>query len=346
MSIDLFELLSQLISIPSMSGDEAKIITFLDSFASSYKWKTELISVAPGRSNLLITFGEPRILFTTHVDVVSAPSALYKPRIVGEQLFGRGACDAKGIAVAMLAACQELERSKKSDFALLLVVGEEVDGIGAKIAANQLKGRGIKFLINGEPTDCRLISAHKGNVEVKIAFSGRACHSGYPELGEDANSKLLRCANILLNTEFGFDLELGNATVNIGLLNGGVGANSISSTAEMCCSVRTVSDNEIVIEKLQQLSPERAAFEVKYNCPLSRMVVLLGFEIATVSFCTDIPNFQELEASALLYGPGSINVAHTDNENISYAQLTKAIAGYVRIFDQLRSQHHFHPHSH
>lgn len=348
MSNELFGLLSQLISIPSLPGAEEKVVNFIQEIALTQGWNPEMIPITAdgNRNNLFIAFGVPKIIFTTHLDVVDAPAHMFKPQIVDNRLFGRGACDAKGIAVAMLTACRELEKAGKSGFGLLFVLGEEEDGIGAKVAAEKLKNRGIEYVINGEPTECKLVSAHKGNVEVRISFAGKSCHSGYPELGEDANRKLIRCATAIFDANFGSDPELGQADVNIGLLSGGIGANSLSPKAELVCSVRTVTENKTILNQLKELSSGNVGFEVTYDVPLSRLYTLPHFELSTVSFCTDIPNFAALNAKCLLYGPGSITVAHTNEENISYNELTTAVSDYMRLFELLSTHHPLHHHSH
>ena len=331
-------LLEQLISFPSTTGSESAVIAFLEQFFRSLTWGVERIAAAADRDNLLVTFGTPRLLFTTHVDVVPAPTELYVARREGGKIFGRGAVDAKGALVAMISACCKLLTLGKRDFGVLVVVGEEVDGIGARAAAHALTARGICFLVNGEPTENKLVSHHKGGIFLKLEFVGKAAHSGYPELGEDANAKLIRTAQRLLSADLGSHPQLGRATVNLGLVNGGVGVNLVSPFASLQVAVRTVSEHQPVLDRLRELCEEAETFTVLADRSMATMRTLGDFESAVASYCTDLPFFAPLGATPLLYGPGSIIRAHTDNEFIFLDELAEASEGYLRIFLELEKE--------
>lgn len=338
-SSEILQLTSDLIAIPSLAPDEQSLIRFLRADLEARGWKVESISVAGStRCDLFVAFGTPEIVFTTHIDVVPGPEKLFKPRVENDSVWGRGACDAKGIAATMIAVAQELLRSKETGFGLLFVVGEEDDGIGAKTAAHELKHRGIRFVIDGEPTENKLVLAHKGSVSVRISFAGRACHSGYPELGDDANAKLIRAACVLMDSDFGRDPVLGSSSVLCGVISGGVAGNVVSPRAELNVSVRTVSENEAVLDKIKACVPQAESFEVTYNCPPTRCLEVPGFDTTVVAFGTDIPHFAELGAQCLLYGPGSIFIAHTDQEHIDRRSIDRAVEDYCSLFRTLRKR--------
>ena len=327
-----------LIRIPSLSGQEHEAANFLVSHFERWGWEVERLPVSDGRDNLLVSFGEPEILFTTHFDVVPAPEEMFQPRWEGEKLVGRGACDAKGILASMLAAGKQLKDEESAEnFGFLFVVGEETGGDGARAAAKDLKGR-VKYIINGEPTEGQIYTAHKGVLGIELTFTGKSCHSGYPELGDDANAKLFRTAVAILGADLGEDPELGRATVNMGRVDGGVAMNVVSPKAELTILVRTVTDHEPVIEKLKTICHEASDFSVHHSNPLAKMVEVPGFEKGIASYCTDIPNFRELGAEAVLYGPGTIHVAHTDEEFITKDMVAGSIDGYKEIFKYLQSQ--------
>lgn len=332
---DIFRLTADLVAIRSLSGNEEEAQVFLEKVFSGLGWTYERIPVAANRANLFVTFGVPRVLFTTHFDVVPAPESLFQPKVEGSKLTGRGACDAKGIAATMIGVCLQLRERGVLNFGLLLVVGEEQDGIGARTAATHLQGRGIEFIINGEPTEGLLMQAHKGGLGIDITFSGSACHSGYPELGDDANAKLVRLATRLLAEDFGTCPKLGKATINLGLLEGGTQANVVSPRACLSILLRTVKRNESALARIQALAREALTLDVTYNLDPVDLLTVPGFATGVASYCTDIPFFAPLGAQALLYGPGSIHRAHTDFEFITLQEIDSAMSGYHRLVECL-----------
>lgn len=334
---EISQLLTSLISIPSVSGNEKKCLDALEDVLAKKGWKPQRIPVVNDRYNLLATFGVPRVIFTTHIDVVPAPEHLFSPQVSEGKIFGRGACDAKGVIVAMMAACHELLNERYENFGLLFVVGEEDDGIGAKTAAQALRDKGIQFLINGEPTEGKLIRAHKGMVDAEIYCSGVACHSGYPHLGEDANMKLVGLINKMIGHNFGEDPILGKTTINVAKIRGGVATNVVSPSSELLVSFRTITSSDKVIAELTGLVGDAAKLQIHYRSEPARLMTVEGFDTEIAAFCTDIPNFEALNAKALLYGPGSIHVAHTDKEYVSIDDLNKAVDDYKTLFKALES---------
>ena len=109
------------------------------------------------RFNVLATAGEPSLVFSTHFDCVPP---FFPSREAGGLLYGRGACDAKGILAAQIAASERLRRAGETRVGVLFVAGEERGSDGAK-AANTL-ATGSRYLVNGEPTDNRLATATRG----------------------------------------------------------------------------------------------------------------------------------------------------------------------------------------
>lgn len=337
-SEDILNLAAELIRIKSLSGKEQEIINFLNNLFKSWGWQTELLEVEPNRNNLLVTFGKPEILFTTHVDVVPGKDFLFVPVIKDGRLTGRGACDTKGIIATMVATIKDLLSQGSNNFGLLLVVGEELDGSGAKAAAEQLAGRGVRYIINGEPTEGKLMRAHKGVLGLTIACRGKACHSGYPELGDDANVRLINILARLIDTKLPANKELGATTVNIGQIKGGVAGNVVSDRAEANVLFRTVTDNKEILKLLTEVVQEEGEYQITYTAPpvLLKIVDEIATDIA--SYCTDIPNFAPLKAEALLYGPGSIQLAHTDIESITAEDVQEARRGYELIFHRLQAE--------
>ncbi|HMO18713.1 MAG TPA: M20/M25/M40 family metallo-hydrolase [Oligoflexia bacterium] len=331
----LVSLSSKLISIRSLSGDEGDALLYLLELFTSFGWDYEKIPVSENRFNIFVPFGTPRICFTTHIDVVPAPEDLWKPVISDGKLIGRGACDAKGILASMIIAVNKLVLDGNTDLSLLVVVGEETDGIGAKTAAKYLYNRGIKYLINGEPTDGSLVTAHKGGLSFTVSTKGKACHSGYPEYGEDANKKLIEVAYKLQNTDFGYDELLGPATINLGLINAGSASNILSDNGIIHGMIRTVTDSDSVVEILESVVGENGVLEINNIAPKVELKTLDGFRLSSVSYVTDIPHFMALGTENLLYGPGSIREAHTNSEWVRISDLADAVTGYCKIYSGL-----------
>jgi acetylornithine deacetylase len=333
---DTIAFASSLIRFRSLSGHEGAIADFLVDSFSSRGWNVERLPVADGRDNIFVTFGTPEIVFTTHTDIVPGPDHLFEPFCQNDRLYGRGACDTKGIIATMVAAAEELRERGETNFGLLFVVGEEFDGIGARTAARQLRNRGIRYLINGEPTECKIMRAHKGGLGVTIVAEGVACHSGYPSEGDDANARLIEVLSRIYQTSWPNDPVLGPTTVSCGLIQGGVAANIISPRAEAQLVFRTVSPHSEVISILEQLIPASCRMEIVYDAPVVHLLEVPGIPSDVAAYCTDIPFFAPLRAETVLFGPGSILVAHTDEEHISFEEISKAITGYKQIFSELK----------
>ncbi|NDC37556.1 MAG: M20/M25/M40 family metallo-hydrolase [Proteobacteria bacterium] len=330
-------LTKELIAFRSLSGAERDVVEYLSAEMRGWGWNPTLLPVAPGRENLWVTFGTPKIILTTHLDVVPAPEHLFTPVVEGEKLIGRGACDAKGLVATMVAAAHNLLARGERDFGLLFVVGEEEDGSGARAAAEQLSSAGIQFIINGEPTEGLIAKAHKGAVGFTLQFTGTSCHSGYPELGKDANREALEVGARLAAINFGYSDTLGAATINIGKFDGGVSANVVSPEATLHGLIRTVTPNAPVCEILRQ-NCGSGELSVVYDVPCTRLIEVPGIPSTVVSYCCDIEFLKPLRAQAVLYGPGSIIRAHTDSEYITRSEIADAIKGYEKIYFHLKSQ--------
>ncbi|HWC76957.1 MAG TPA: M20/M25/M40 family metallo-hydrolase, partial [Blastocatellia bacterium] len=144
--MNVFELTKQLISIPSISGDEKRVGEFLAEYLQHAGFEVELQEAEPGRPNVYARRGEPDVVLSTHTDTVP-PYVEFRED--DDYLYGRGACDTKGIIAAMIKAAEGLIERNVTDFGLLFVVGEEAGSQGARVA-NNIPNR-CRYLINGEP---------------------------------------------------------------------------------------------------------------------------------------------------------------------------------------------------
>jgi acetylornithine deacetylase len=327
--------LCDFIAIRSLSEQEQPAIAFLQEMFEGFGWEFELLPVDETRHNIFVSFGVPKVLFTTHVDVVPAPDRLFTPTRENGEIHGRGSNDAKGIVIAMIAAARQLLAQGASDFALLFVLEEETSGNGALAAAQSLQGRGVQFIVNGEPTDGKLAVAHKGGVSYEMQVSGVSCHSGYPELGKSASELLITVVNDLLNTDFGTDDLLGKSTINIGTLKSGTASNVVPDSGSATFMIRTVDDNQKVKQQVEGVVAGRASLTLTYDARPVRLTTAEGFDTVVVNYCTDVPQFDALQAQCFLYGPGTIHRAHTDFEFVKEDELWDAVQGYTRLYQHI-----------
>ena len=330
--MDVFELTRQLIAIPSTSGDEKRVVEFLADYLTAAGFQVELQEAAPDRPNLYARSGDPQVVLSTHTDTVP-PYVEFRQD--NQFIYGRGACDAKGIIAAMTKAAETLKESGESDFGLLFVVGEEAGSPGA-LAANEIPNHS-RYLINGEPTESRLALGSKGALRAVFKATGRAAHSAYPEMGESATNKLLDVLNDLRNIELPIDSTLGATTMNIGVIKAGVAANVIPPEAEAELMFRVVTDAESLKQLIERTARGRVEISYTFSCDPVFTERLDEFETTVVRFTTDIPLLSNW-GRPLLYGPGSILDAHTEHEKISKQELAQSVTAYARMVTHLKYQ--------
>ncbi len=325
------ELTVRLMSIDSTSGREGEVIGWLDTYLADRGWRTWRIPVTPGRDDLFATAVEhPLVTLSTHLDTVPPFIA---PSLGDGRIRGRGSCDAKGIAAAMICAAERL-RDAGLPIALLFVVGEEVTHDGAHAANDAYSAGSIpatsRVIINGEPTESTLAVGTKGAVRVTVRTTGQAAHSAYPHLGHSATRDLVQLLAELDGMEFPRDELLGDTTVNIGALAGGVADNVVAPWAEARLMIRLVTPSEEVERIIERWSNGRAALEWGPMVPPVKLGVVDGFKTSVAAFATDIPALTNW-GTPYLFGPGSIHVAHRDDEFIVIDELRAAVDSYERL---------------
>ncbi len=335
-ALDIVALTRALVDIDSTTGREAEAGRWLVSYLRGRGLSVVEQPVDDTRFNVIATPAAaassgsraPTVVLSTHFDCVPP---FFPSRVEGDRLFGRGACDAKGILAAQVAAVERLRREGESRVGLLFVVGEERGSDGARIA--NAAANGCRFLVDGEPTDNRLGLATRGILRLKLRASGRAAHSSFPELGDSAIDKLLDALVALRAIELPADDALGRTHYTIGLISGGVAPNVVSPSAEAEVMFRTVSDAGAVRAAVASLE-NRVAIEQVLEVPPARMATVPGFEVAVFPYTTDIPLLAGW-GEPLLFGPGSIHLAHTADEHVSIAELHAAADHYVTIAREL-----------
>lgn len=351
------ELFLKILGIDSTSGKEAVLADFLAQTLETPHCKVEKFEVGDGTKNLLFSWGEPAVVFCTHLDTVPPYIA---PSVDGDVVKGRGACDAKGQIFAMYEACRVLESRGYDGFGLLLLAGEETGSFGAKAFREQHPG--AEWVIVGEPTDNCMVSASKGTKAFEVTFEGEAFHSGYPQYGVSAVEMFNDFMNALRSIVFPADPVLGDTTWNIGRLSSDNPQNILSDrlscrvyfrttfeSDEMVCNVmknmagenarlrfgrRKVQDGSDIVAKDVAQWQKRMSVRAFGGDSPTRYATLEGFPVKPVSFGSDAPQLTNFKRK-ILCGPGSILVAHRPEEHICLPDLETAIDNYVRMYETL-----------
>ena len=330
--IDVIELTRSLVEIPSVTGEEKLAGEFLFDFLQDQGWACDRQQVAVDRFNVVARRGRPEIILSTHMDTVPP---FFGFREDEEFVYGRGACDAKGIIATMICAAQELVAEGETDLGLLFVVGEETDSAGAK-KARELDLE-CSFVIDGEPTDNELVVGHKGMLYARLKTTGVTAHSAYPDQGESAIDKLLDILEKLRALEFPEDPRLGKTYVNVGTIRGGRAPNVIPDAAAAEILIRTVTSSARYVEILEGLSSGDDSLEVVATSEPQVMESVAGFPTKVVGYGTDVPSLRSL-GKPLLVGPGSILAAHTAQEKVAKQELRDAIALYKQLVRLLKRE--------
>jgi acetylornithine deacetylase len=326
--IDVLRLTRELIDIPSVSGDEFQVGTSIGDLLVRLGYHVQAQDISDERSNIIATTERPpRIVLSTHMDTVPP---FIESSEDDEFIYGRGACDAKGIIAAQIAAAEKLRAEGVKDIGLLFTVDEEVTSSGAKSANDHPIAASCEYLINGEPTDNQLAVGTKGSLQATISTGGRAAHSAYPEAGESAIEKLLDVLDDIRKVGWPGDDVFGDTTCNIGIIAGGKRANVIADAAEATILMRLATDLNRAQAILENTVAGRATIEYKSGHNPVRLSTVAGFDTMVARFTTDIPYLSNWGKPFLL-GPGSILVAHTDHEKVSKRELLAAVDLYVNL---------------
>ena len=321
------ELFRQILSFDSTSGSERELGQWLAEHLEAPF--VETFEVGDGTLNVLLRWSEtPRVVYCSHMDTVPP---YIPPTFTDDRVLGRGTCDAKGQFYAMYRACQRLAAAGEKDFALLIVSGEETGSWGAK--AFSKTGFTAPLLVVGEPTDNCMVSASKGTKRFDLTFTGKAFHSGYPEHGLSAVELFVDFMNALRAAGFPDDPVLGPTTWNVGHLVSDNPQNILSPELSCRLYFRTTfaSDDAVVAWMRAQASDRLRVEEIGGDAP-ARYFTLPGFPTKPVCFGSDAPHLTGF-AQKIICGPGTITVAHRDDEFLSLSDFQQAINNYVKIYE-------------
>ena len=333
-----FQFFQELLSIDSTSGKERKVAEWLAErlpgmFPAANQPVLRAEEVGDGTLNILLTWGTPRIVFCSHLDTVppyiypSFPEGVFLREAV---IKGRGSCDAKGQVFAIVEACKRLADEGKTDFGMLLLAGEETGSWGAKaFAKTEFRA---EYLVVGEPTDNCMVSASKGTKSFDLKFTGEPFHSGYPEHGVSAVELFVDFVNALKAKDFGLDPVLGETTWNIGLLKSDNPQNILSP--ELTCRIyfrTTFVSDEAISKWMEEAQSGRLAVTARGGDTPARYWTVEGLPSKSVAFGSDAPHLKNFTHKAIC-GPGSITVAHRDDEHVRIADLETAVEQYLVLY--------------
>jgi len=330
--MDLFELTKSLVNMASVTGHEKACAEFVKGHLAHLGFQAELMPVSRDRSNVFATWGKPDIVLSTHMDTVPPFSPAHED---AEHIYGRGSCDAKGILAAQVTAAERLKNDGVKDFALLFLVGEETVSDGAREA--NLHPRGSRYIINGEPTENKLVIGSKGNLRIDVRARGKMAHSAYPQLGVNAIDKLLDVLEEIRRISLPVSPVLGPSTMNIGVITGGRAANVIPDEAVAQILIRIVENSEPLRLKITEIIGDRCELVIVRDTPVLLMEKLEGYETDVVAFTTDLPSLTNW-GRPLLLGPGSISTAHTERECVRKSDLVAAADLYYRMVRDLKNR--------
>ena len=333
--VDIVALTRALVDIDSTTGREGEAGRWLADYLRHAGYTVTEQPVDASRFNVVATAGAsatPSVVFSTHFDCVPP---FFPSRVEGDRLYGRGACDAKGILAAQVAAADLLRRAGETRVGLLFVVGEERGSDGAKIANEAANGSAVpdRRRADRQPAGTRharhsSIEAPRGRPRRALVVS-RAWRIGHRQADRrarraagDRAARRIRC--------------WARRTTRVGLISGGVAPNVVSPWAEAEVMFRTVSDGAEIRQAIAPLE-QRVAIEHVLEVPPVRLRTVPGFDAAVFPYTTDIP-FLARWGEPLLFGPGSINLAHTADEFVSVAELRAAVDHYVTIARALLNQ--------
>jgi len=333
--MNVFELTRALVDIESITNNEERVGNYLYDYlaplAALYDGHIERIEVEPRRFNVFAQWGEPLVVtLSTHIDTVPP---FFTSREDDNFIWGRGACDTKGIIASMIKAVEQMLEDGHRGFGLLFVVGEERNSAGAYKCAQT--PRGSRYIINGEPTENQLALGSKSALRYEVCATGKMAHSAYPELGDSAVNKLLDALADIRRIPLPEDPLLGPSTLNIGTLSGGRAPNVIADEARADIMIRLVGDSTETKAALEGAAAGRAELREVIEIPAVRLGAVDGIPTTVVAFTTDIPAFNGMWGEPFLIGPGTIHVAHTLEERVPKAQLIEAVELYQRIVKEL-----------
>ncbi|MEM4590449.1 MAG: acetylornithine deacetylase [Nitrososphaerota archaeon] len=366
------EIASQLISMQTEAppGNEEECAAYLRDYLLDQKIENcEVIlhRFAEKRANLVARIGpmgQAGLLLSGHIDVVPVGSLAgwdshpFEPKIREGKLYGRGAADMKGGVAAIVKAIESTKNLQlKRGIVFVATAGEEIgfDGLRALIRDKQIRENDALFGVIGEPTNLRVVRAHKGGTLFRITFHGRSAHSSRPDLGvnaiENAARFIVELKSLRNKLEDIKDPDLGSSVISSTIIKGGVKENVIPASCQIIVDCRRIPSHsdKYILSELEQISNNLKAsygsFELTIeeifssdalNTPKDHPLVkmaedLVAEESGAAPYGTEAPLYQQLGIPTIILGPGSVEQAHVINEYVEIKQLHRAEIIYKEL---------------
>lgn len=365
------KLLRDLIALPSVNNaflppddphaGEERVADYLKNRARKAGLEIETQATNSGRDNLIVRLkplgqATHRIILAPHMDTVGGDlDKIFRPTKKGERLHGRGACDTKGSVAVMFHAMEHLakrHRPANTEIVFIGFVDEECNQTGSR-AFSKLKLKANLALV-GEPTRCRVVTAHKGDLWLRLSTRGKAAHGARPELGRNAVHTMAKCIDAI-ETEYAQNLgkrrhpALGPPTINTGIVRGGSQPNIVPDVCEADLDRRTLPGESFATirreigEVLKKRGLKARLTNVKgYTCPAMEtdptlpmvqqfMRTVRQTKPLGVDYYCDAANIATTGVPAVVWGPGDIAQAHTADEWISIRQLERGMDVLTRF---------------
>ena len=329
----MIEFLLDILRFDSTSRSENELAKYIAGKYKPIDAELEIQETGEKRLNVFFKYGEPKIIFCSHLDTVPH----YIPPVYNREIIsGRGSCDAKGQLAYLFEVFKQLHSEGFTDIGMLMVSGEE-DGSQGAIKANETL-KNCDLIIIGEPTENKFIKASKGNLLVKAIFKGKSCHSGYPYKGDSSFERMLLFFEKLKLINFETDPVLGDTTYNTGKVESDNAPNVIPDSSKCKIFFRTTfKTDKLLKEKLYEIKDDMTELEFLYGDEPMNFYTPKGFETEIASFGTDAPAFINVK-NKILYGPGSILDAHTNNEYVKVKDLYKAVEDIKTIYKRFTNE--------
>ena len=373
---DAKKLLRELIAVPSVNpafvpeggphAGEQRVADFLAATAARAGLPVEFQKVSRGRSNFITRFTPSgritkRILLAPHLDTVPlANDAQFSPVEKNGRIYGRGACDTKGSVAAMLSALITLSQRANRPAQTEIIFAGLVDEEDGQTGSRALAASGFKsdLAIVGEPTECKIVTAHKGSLWLRLETRGKAAHGSRPEFGKNAVHEMARVVDFL-ETGYAAQLRrkqhplLGRASVSVGTISGGTQANIVPDHCAITIDRRTLpgETEQSACREMQKFLRQKKltatianskptsclALETDFKLPLVQQFFRTASQMKPVGvdyFC-DAAVLSQAGIPSIVFGPGNIAQAHTSDEWISVKSLEQSTAMLVRFFETL-----------
>jgi succinyl-diaminopimelate desuccinylase len=381
-SVDLLKKLVAIPSINPMGRDltgpeylETRLSDFLELYFKQLQVQYERFEVRPGRHNVVARFNSPgatrTIMLDAHQDTVPVDGMTippFDPVISDGKLYGRGSCDVKGGMAAMLAAFERLVQEKPAGAANVIMsctCDEEATALGIDhLVQTWIHSRSTiatrpDLVIVAEPTNLDVVVAHRGVARWKIFTKGVACHSSRPDQGINAIYRMAKVLNAF--EEYAIELPkkiaphhlCGDATLSVGLIQGGISVNTVPDQCEIQIDRRLLpgETGQAAIDDVMAFLKNKLDFEAIFeptfliclampddlNGPLSDELlntiasVVGPHQKIGVPYGTNSPPIVADGVPTVVFGPGDIAKAHSKDEWITIEQLDQASEIYYRF---------------